>query len=121
MVMPTLFGERHIKIEGNPLLEGIANHILDLVQRNPELLNGKKIGDIDKNITLALWYDEGFGRFVPEDKRGEFEKWFMEHCPDEEAISRARRYLAERDFIRLPQSAVQTAERHRQRISRSVR
>ena len=118
-----LFGEQRIKIDGNPLLQDLCNHILDLVKRKPELLNGNKVGNIDRQLTLSIWMEQGLWKFIPEDKRADFEAWFMnaKHCPDEEAISRARRYLAEKDYIRLPQSAIQDAERHRQRIARSVK
>jgi len=123
MTMTNLFNEQVIKIPGNPKLEGIANRILELVQQNHDLLEGDKVGEIDRKITLALWYSEGLGRFIPEDKREAFAEWFsdLRNCPDEEAISRARRYLAERDLIRLPQKAILNAETQRQRISRSVK
>lgn len=118
-----LFGEQRIKIAGNPLLEGIANHILDLIARDPGLLDGDKVGDIDRRLTLAIWYENGLRDYIPEDRRDAFAEWFMDpkRCPDDEAISRARRYLAERDYIRLPQKAVQNAEHHRERIARSVK
>jgi len=123
MTMTNLFNEQVIKIPGNPKLEGIANRILELVQQNPDLLEGDKVGEIDRKITLALWYSEGLGRFIPEDKREAFAGWFsdLRNCPDEEAISRARRYLAERDLIRLPQKAILNAETQRRNIARSVR
>jgi len=63
MTMTNLFNEQVIKIPGNPKLEGIANRILELVQQNPDLLEGDKVGEIDRKITLALWYSEGLGRF----------------------------------------------------------
>lgn len=123
MTMTNLFNEQVIKIPGNPLLEGIANHILKLVNENPEILEGDKVGEIDRKLTLAIWYDEGLGNFIPEDKRENFNTWFsdLKNCPDEEAISRARRYLAERDLIRLSQRAILEAERHKTRIARSVK
>lgn len=123
MTMTNLFNEQVIKIPGNPKLEGIANRILELVARDPNLLEGDKVGIIDRKITLALWYDEGLGQYIPEDKREAFADWFsdLRNCPDEEAISRARRYLAERDLIRLPQKAILNAEKQRQNISRSVK
>lgn len=123
MTMTNLFNEQVIKIPGNPKLEGIANRILELVARAPNLLEGDKVGIIDRKITLALWYDEGLGQYIPEDKREAFAGWFsdLRNCPDEEAISRARRYLAERDLIRLPQKAILNAEKQRQNISRSVK
>ena len=118
-----LFGEQRVRIEGNPKLEGIANRILELVTRDPSLLEGDKVGEIDRKITLALWYEEGLGRFIPEDRREAFAGWFgdLRNCPDEEAISRARRYLAERDLIRLPQKAILNAETQRRNIARSVK
>ncbi len=119
-----LFGEpQRIHIEGNPLLEGLANHILALKERDETLLDGDSVGAIDRKLTLAIWVDEGLNQFIPEDKREAFAKWFSEpkHCPDEEAISRARRYLQERDQIRLPAKAIVAAEQHRQRIAKSVK
>lgn len=118
-----LFGKQRVHIEGNPKLEGIANRILELIGQNPALLEGDKVGIIDRKITLALWYSEGLGRFIPEDRREAFADWFsdLRNCPDEEAISRARRYLVERDLIRLPQKAILNAEIQRRNISRSVK
>ena len=123
MTMTNLFNEQVIKIPGNPLLEGIANHILELVKENTTLLDGDSVGEIDRKLTLAIWFSEGLGQFIPEDRREAFTNWFInpKNCPDDGAISRARRYLVERDLIRLPQKAIQNAERHRQRISRSVK
>ena len=125
MIMPAtnLFGEQRIKIDGNPLLEGIANHILDIVQRNPQVQDGDTMAHIDRHLALLLWYDEGLGRFIPEDKRDEFSEWFCspKTCPDYEAITRARRYLQKQDLFRPSARAVLAAERHRQRISRSVK
>lgn len=123
MTMQTLFGEQHIKIEGNPLLEGIANHILDLKLRYPDLEDGDTMAYIDRHVALKIWYDEGLGRFIPEDKRAEFEQWFCspKTCPDYDAITRARRYLQEKGLFRPTAKAILDAERHRQRIARSVK
>lgn len=125
MTQPTtdLFGKPRIHIPENPLLEGVCNHILELVGRDPSLLNGDRVGEINRKLALAIWYEEGLKNFVPEDKRDGFAEWFTDpkHRPDEDAISRATRYLARRDFIRLPAKAVADAERQRQRIARSVR
>ena len=121
--MTDLFSQTRIIIQGNPLLEGIANHILELVQRNPELLKGDKVGVIDRKLLLAIWFDEGLNQILNSEQWEAFKAWAMnpKTCPDPEAISRARRYLAERDYIRLPKQAIEDAERQRQRISRSVR
>ncbi len=118
-----LFGEPRIRIEGNPLLEGVCNHILELVQRNPELLNGKTVGEIDRQLTLAIWVDNGAKLIVQSGDWQKFSEWVMNQkvCIDAETVGRSRRFLAERDYIRLPQEAIKNAEGHRQRIARSVK
>ena len=127
MTMPAtnLFGEQRIKIDGNPLLEGIANHILDLIGRNPEVQGkeGDTVGTINHNVITAIWREEGLDQFIAPDKREAFLEWISNsrRCSDPEAISRARRHLCKLGLFRMPQSAIVSAERHRQRISRSVR
>ncbi len=120
--MTDLFGEQRIQITGNPLLEGLCNHILQLVEKDPELLNGEQVGIINRKLTLALWKDEGLRNVLDSENMERFEGWFMniKSCPGVEAIERAVRYLSSNDFIRLPKKAIEDAERHRQRISRSV-
>ena len=117
------FGNTRIQIEGNPLLEMIANHILDLVQREPALLDGEQVGVIDRKIMVALWADDGIREFIPADKWESFKAWATnpKRMVDPEAISRARRYLAEKDYIRLSQTAIKSAEFQRQRIGQSVK
>ena len=118
-----LFGEKRVSIGGNTPLERIANQILELVGRNPDLLNGDKVGEIDSKLTLAIWYDSGLGQFIPEDRREAFAQWFSnpKQCADYELISRARRWLLEHDHIRISATAIQDAERHRVRIAQSVK
>jgi len=125
VTMPTLFGEQRVKIAGNPLLEGIANHILDLVQRQPEIQGkeGDTTGDINHKLIFTIWRDEGLDQFIAPDKREAFLEWVCnsKRCSDPEAISRARRHLCKLGLFRMPQSAIVSAERHRQRIARSVK
>lgn len=118
-----LFGETRITIKENPLLEGLANHILALVKARPELLDGHKVGEIDRKLMLAIWFDEGLNQILTPQLKDAFTEWALNEksCPNPEAISRARRYLVERDYIRLPKQAIEDAERHRQRIARSVK
>ncbi len=118
-----LFNEPQIHIDGNPLLEGVCNHILELVQRQPELLNGKTVGEIDRQLTLAIWADNGAKPIVQSGDWQKFSEWVMnpKACIDAETTGRARRYLLEKDLIRLSQSVIQAAEQHRQRIARSVK
>ena len=121
--MDDMFGKPHIIINENPLLAGIANHILELVKEYPELIDGLSVGEIDRKLTLAIWFSEGLNRILTDEQREQFTTWAMnpKTCPGPEAISRARRYLVEKDYIRLPKQAIETAERHRQRIARSVK
>lgn len=118
-----MFGEPRIQIPGNPLLEGLCNHLLRLIERDPELLTGDKVGIIDRKLVLAVWMEEGLNQILTGEQMEAFMEWAMDpkKCPDPEAISRARRYIVERDIVRLPKKAIENAEMHRQRISRSVK
>lgn len=118
-----LFGEERIHIKDNPKLEGIANHILDLYRRLPDyLLNGDSIGEINRKIHLEIMLDGGLRQAI--ETVESFKIWYLDkksNSVTEEECARALRYLAERDIIRLPMKAVQSAEQHRQRISQSVK
>ncbi len=119
-----LFGEApRISIPNNEMLANLCNHILDLVGRDPSLLDGKTVGNIDRKLMLAIWENNGLLLIVKSGDIERFRGWAMNPkvCVDAEAISRARRYLSEKDFIRLPKTAIEQAERHRQRIARSVK
>lgn len=121
-----LFGEQvySIQIEGNPLLAGVCRHILDLVSRKPELLDGETVGEIERKLFISIWLDNGLRDLIPNtDQRLAVTKWMQDprKCIDPDVVSRARRYLVERDKIRLPAKAIQSAEQHRQRIARSVK
>lgn len=117
------WGEKRIHISGNPLLEGIANHILELVNRDPELLNGERVGDINRKVTLAIYFDNGLLPVLRSGSREQFTEWFMNKklVHTEEEIARALRYLVEHDHCRLPAKAVRQSEVDRYRIARSVR
>ena len=119
-MMQDLFGEQRIKVEGNSVLETTANHILRLVTENPGLLTDKKIKYIDHNLRMAVWKDNGLSAVLG-DKLNDFEEWAKDNnrCIDPEVIRRARQYLVEHDYIRLPAEAVRDAERKRQFVSSS--
>ena len=119
-----LFGEQRIHIEGNPKLEGIANHILALYQRNNHILDGESIGEINRQVHLEVMMDNGLIPVLQSGDTDKFKAWYLDKkCnPDtEEEVARALRYLVSADFIRLKSSVIQKAEQHRQRISRSVK
>lgn len=124
MTMPTLFGENHIKIEDNPLLEGIANHILDLVAHDQNLIKGKTVGEINNKLMRAIWEDEGVSQVLTKEQLDQFFTWYDKSKSriGYDGISRALRYLVhDLGVINLPAEAILDAERHRQRIQRSVK
>jgi hypothetical protein len=122
---PSFFGDdtQIVRIPSNELLARICNHILELVKRNPDLLDGDKVGEIDRKLMLEIWQEEGLNRILNPEQWEKFSEWAMnpKTCPDPEAISRARRYLLEKDMIRISSTAIKQAEQHRQRIARSVK
>ena len=122
MAEQNFWGEKTVHIDGNPLLQDIANHILRLVERDKTLLDADKIGIAVKKITLAIWKDDGLANFLTEEQLIKFEAWFMSKASVEvESVGRASRYLASQDLIRFSSKAVVEAERERQRISQSVK
>ncbi len=115
-----LFNEPHITIKDNQVLENAANRLLLMIQRNPELLNGDTIGEIDRKIYAEILWEDGVQNILPSDKKEEFVK-VVSKAPESDVLTRARRYLAEADLIRLPSKAIQSAERFRSRIAGSLR
>jgi len=115
-----LFGEQRITIQGNPLLQDIANHVYQIYQREPSIVNGKSVGEIYRRITLAVYFENGLSLVLKTASKDDFTDWFMSAHTEEE-IARAIRWLREHDYIRFPENVVVTAERHRQRIARSVK
>ena len=111
-----MFGETHVSIKDNAVLEKAANHLLLLLQRKPELLNGATIGEIDRKIMTEFWMEEGLHAILTETQREQFMDFFLK-ATEGEVISRARRYLVEKDIVRLPAKAVIGGERFRKRIT----
>ena len=72
------FGDEHISIPNNDYLAKICDHILAIKKRVPNLISGNSVGEIDDKVTLAVWFDEGLGNFIPENKREDFTKWFTQ-------------------------------------------
>ncbi len=113
-----------VKLEDNKYLEKLSNHILGLTKRHPNILDGDTIGEINRKVMLAVWLDNGLERQLPDkDTLKALLEWLKNTkvAIGEENTSRAVRFLASKDLIRLPSKAVQDAERHRQRIARSVK
>ena len=118
-----LFGNKRIDIPDNPTLQHCCEHLLDLIDRDKELLNGDSISDIDRKLWLALSFDNGLTPILQSGDTAKFKEWVMNHklCVDFEVVSRARRYLSEHDFIRLSHDVITKAEQQRQRIAPSFK
>ncbi len=113
-----------VRLEDNKYLEKLSNQILDLTKRFPNLLDGDTIGEINRKVMIAVWLDNGLTTQIPnKELRASFVEWLKNTkvAISEENTSRSVRFLAGKDLIRLPSKAVQEAERHRQRIARSVK
>lgn len=118
-----IFGETRIHIDGNPKLEGIANHILEIYHRDPDILNGDTIGQINRQIHAEVMLENGLTPVLKSGDIEKFKQWYLDrkrNTDTEEETARALRYLVENDYMRLPARAIQEAERHKQRISNSL-
>jgi hypothetical protein len=116
------FGDRRVEIEGNPTLESAANVILRVVDQDPALLEGDKVGIIDRNIRLAVWFEQGLSEILTSlEQKREFIEWANnpKRCVDSELLRRARQHLVKEDKIRLSAAAIKQAERENQRLGRA--
>ncbi len=109
-----------IHIKDNPVLEKMANRLLEMIERDPSLLNGLSVGEIDRRLYSEILWEDGLQRIIPSDKKAEFQNIVIK-TQDSEIISRSRRFLLENDHIRLSASVIKQAEQYRSRISRSMR
>ncbi len=115
-----LFSEPHIQIKDNQVLERACNRLLLMCQQHPELLNGNSVGEIDRRIYAEILWEDGIHHLIPSDKKTEFIN-VVQRTQESDVYSRGRRWLAEKDLIRLPAKAVQDAERMRSRISGALK
>jgi len=124
MAMPDMFGEKRIQIKGDAYLNKIAQHIYDLVNREPELLNGESTGEINRRVHLAMMYDSGLANILSGsgNKLADFKQWYLaKNCATEEETARALRAMLSDDIIRLPASVIKKSEQFKSRISSSMR
>ena len=109
-----------IIIKDNPVLEKMANRLLEMVERDPTLLNGISMAEVDRKIYANILWEDGLQGIIPADKKQEFMSIVIK-TQDSEVVSRARRELLSRDLIRLSASVIKDAERYRARISGAMR
>jgi hypothetical protein len=115
-----LFSETHIHIPDNQILENAANRLLSMYQENPAIFDGDSKGEIDRQVFGEILWRDGLQRLIPSDKKAEYLKIFNA-APEAEVVTRAFRYLVQKDYIRLKASVVQSAERFRARIAGAMR
>lgn len=110
------FGEVHISIPDNKVLENAANRLLTMYQANPNLFDGDSKGEIDRQIFAEVLWEDGLQRLISADKKAEYLKVFNA-APEAEVISRALRWLVSADYVRLSAKVLRSAEQMRQRIA----
>lgn len=117
-----LFGEKRIRIKGDDYLNKIAQHIYDLVTREPELLSEESMNAIYRQIQFAMMKDNGVIPVIQSGDIDKFKAWFLsKDCPTEEESARATRALLEADFIRLPSKVIKKSEEFKHRIASKMR
>ncbi len=117
-----LFGDKHITIKGDSYLTAIAQHIYDLIQLNPNLINGDSTNQINRQIHLALMFDSGLMAVLKSGDKEQFSEWYLSRkCPTEEETARAVRALVEADHIRLAKSVITKSEQFKARIASKMR
>lgn len=109
-------GRPMMKIPGNEILERWCGKVLELIRANPELIEGDTTGRVDENIFIAVAWETVFKDLVAPERKKAFED-AMRKVPTQETLGRARRFLQERDYIRLSSKAVKSGEQFRARIS----
>jgi hypothetical protein len=116
-----LFGEKVIRIKGDDYLNKIAQHIYDLVTREPELLSGDSMNAIYRQVQFAMMIDNGLTPIIQSGDKDKFKAWFLSReCPTEEETARAARGLLEADLIRLPAKVIKRSEQFKNRIAGSL-
>ncbi len=117
---------QRIIIEGNPLLQRVANEVLDLVEHKPELLDGDNLSVIDRRLTISLWLNasSGLRDLIPDvEQRARVTAFLADpkQCVSFDVVSRARRLLSEKDHIRLSKTAIESGIENKNKVERSLR
>ena len=115
-----LFGEPRVTIKDNTVLENACNRLLRMVQRDPTLLDGSSMAEIDRRIYGECLWEDGVCNLLSSDKKAEFLK-IVSKTQDSEVLSRARRHLLSEDLIRVSSAAIKSGEQFRARISGAMK
>ena len=122
MVNRNLFGEQQVDIPDNPNLQRAANIVLRIVDLDPDVLKGDTIGEIDRKLLTAIWLENGLSDILTNEQIDQFVEWMLDssRCLNTELVRRARQYLSQHDYIRLPAKAIRDSEKHRAKIGGSL-
>ena len=116
-----LFGDRDVRIPDNPSLEWMARLILRLTDAEKTLLDGNRMGDVDRQIRMAVWMEKGLADILTPDQVKAFTEWALDskRCVDPELIRRARAWLIQHDYIRVSGAAMKSATQQGTRLAGS--
>lgn len=105
-----------VVIAGNEVLQKACNRLLEMIDRDPSLLDGNSMAEVDRKLYAETLWEDGIHRLLSIDKKPAFIDIVIK-TQDSEVTSRARRWLLEHDYIRLSSQVVKKAEQFRARIS----
>lgn len=109
-----------VRIPDNPVLERACNRLLDMIRKNPSLIDGDSMGQIDRRLYAEVAWEDRFAKLVAPERKDTFIQAMM-GLPEPEVFTRARRELLSRDRIRVSSKAVKSGEQHRARIAGAMR
>ncbi len=123
MKQTDLFGDTDVKIPNNPTLESAAKHLLRLIKEDIKLIDGDRVGEVDRKLRMAVWMDQGLAQILHPEQVEAFKEWACDpkRCIDPELVRRARQHLVQHDYIRLSGAAMKDAEQQRARLAQSFR
>lgn len=109
-----------VHIPDNPVLERACNRLLGMIRKDPSLIDGDSMGQIDRRLYAEVAWEDRFAKLVAAERKQVFID-AMVSLPDAEVLTRARRELLSRDRIRVSSKAVKSGEQHRARIAGAMR
>ena len=121
MEQQDLFGaKRFVELHDNPTLQKMAERVYAMYEADKTISNGDSVGQIDRKICALVWLDDGLNNLIHSDQKEEFLK-IMAKASEAEVITRARRWLTEKNYLPLPAPVIRKSEQQRMRISGAMR
>lgn len=100
-------------------LKGVAERLVNMASKpGYSVPNYRNVSELDKILTLAYWREyDGLDEAL---NLGNFDNWFLEGATATDIITRARRWLVERNYLILKPSvaeyAMEASEKWRQSV-----